>query len=150
MDRPSSVVPCPLLNGFFEFLRCPESDLLARLDLNRLAGGRIAAHARGTAPHLQNAQPADADALALFQVLDDLTHQAAQDGFRLFLRQLVVFRETRRKMLQRHGSDWFACHETLLDQAFGALKMTLTTQQLDDSAAPDHACFADSTDVFGA
>jgi hypothetical protein len=29
-----------------------------------------------------------------------------------------------------------------------ARKAPLTALQLDDSVAPDHACFADSTDVF--
>src|SRR5215471_8836143 len=49
---------------FLQFFGCAECDLLARLDLNLLAGRRIAANARGALAHLKNTEPADADALA--------------------------------------------------------------------------------------
>ena len=41
---------------FLEFLGGAEGNLFARLDLNRLTRRRIAAHASGTVPHLQNSE----------------------------------------------------------------------------------------------
>src|ERR1700722_482201 len=103
------------LDGFFQFLRGAEGDFLVCLDLNGLAGSRIAAHARGAFAHLQNAEAADADALALFQVLDDLSDHTAENGFCLLFRKFIVFRKARREMLQcngcgRFGCHWFGCH----------------------------------------
>ena len=46
---------------FLEFLCGPEGDFLAGLDLDGLAGGGVAAHARGALPHLQDAEARDAD-----------------------------------------------------------------------------------------
>src|SRR5580658_4676956 len=105
------------LDRFFEFLGGAERDLLAGLDLDGLAGGRIAAHARGAFAHLQDAQPADADALALLEVLDDIADQPAENGLSLFLRQFVILPQARREMLQCHGSRCcFGCHLALLDE----------------------------------
>src|SRR5262245_65000381 len=59
------------LDRFLEILRDAEGDLLRRLDLDRLAGGRVAAHARRTMPHLQDAQARDADLVALLEVPHD-------------------------------------------------------------------------------
>src|SRR5262245_3968467 len=55
----------PPSNRFLELLGGAEGNLLAGLDLDGLAGGRVAAHARRTLAHLQDAQAADADAGAL-------------------------------------------------------------------------------------
>ena len=68
---------------FFQFLGSAERDLLAGFDLNGLAGSRVAAHARSALAHLQDAEAADADTLALFQMLDDLADETAEDGLRL-------------------------------------------------------------------
>src|SRR5579864_7350129 len=87
------------LDRLFQFLGGAEGDLLARLDLDRLAGGRVTAHARGALADLKDAEPADADALALLQMLDDIADEIAEHGFRLLLRHLVGFRERGRKML---------------------------------------------------
>src|ERR1039458_4450667 len=57
--------PVLSLDRLFQFLRGAEGDLFARLDLDRFAGGRVAAHARGALAHLKDAEAADADALAL-------------------------------------------------------------------------------------
>ena len=82
--------------------------------MNGLAGGGVAAHARGALAHLQDAKPADADAFALFQVLDDLPDETAEDGLGLLFLQLIVLRDARGEMFQCNGCGRFACHETLL------------------------------------
>src|ERR1700683_4464199 len=87
------------LDGFLQFFGSAEGNLLARLDLNGGARGGITAHARGALADLQNAETADADALALFQVLDDVADQSTEDGFGLLLRNFVVFGERCRKVL---------------------------------------------------
>src|SRR5580693_3685497 len=100
-----------LSNRFLELLGGAEGDLLAGLDLDGFAGGRIAAHARGALADLQDAEPADADALALLEVLDDIADQAAKDGFSLLFRQFVILRKARRQVLQCHGSRCcLGCH----------------------------------------
>src|ERR1039457_5568334 len=48
------------LDGFFQFLAGTEGDFLAGLNLNRLSGPRIAAHARFTSLHLKNSEAEDA------------------------------------------------------------------------------------------
>src|ERR1043166_1418191 len=77
-------------DGLFEFLRGAEGDLLARLDLDRLAGRGISAHASGALAHLQDAETADADAVALLQVLHDEIDHVAEDRLGLLLRELVA------------------------------------------------------------
>src|SRR5581483_4759346 len=67
------------LDRFFEFLRGAERDFLAGLDLDLLAGGGITAHARGALAYHKNAEPADADALALLEVLHDIADQSAEN-----------------------------------------------------------------------
>ena len=59
------------LDGFLEFLGGAEGNLLAGLDLDRLAGGGVAAHAGGALADLEDAEADDTDALALLQVLGD-------------------------------------------------------------------------------
>ena len=54
----------------------------------------IAAHARGALAHLQDAQAADADAVAFLEVLDDQADQIAEDRFGLLLRKLMIFRKS--------------------------------------------------------
>src|SRR5664279_1878053 len=112
-DRPGAFAPSlsflspegPVLSldRLFQFLRGAEGDLFARLDLDRFAGGRVAAHARGALAHLKDAEAADADALALLQMLDDVADEIAEYGFRLLLRHLMGFRERGREMLQGDG-----------------------------------------------
>src|SRR5262249_33910310 len=81
----------------------PEGDLLARLDLDRLTGRRIAAHARRTLPHLQDAEPTDPDAVALLEVFDDHLHEIIEDRLGLLLRHFMFTGETGGAMLQRDG-----------------------------------------------
>src|SRR5581483_1468095 len=80
-----------------------EGDLLRRLDLDRLAGGGVAAHARGALADLEDAEPNDADALALLQVLGDQRDGVVQDGLGLLLGDLLIFGDRRREMLQGDG-----------------------------------------------
>src|SRR3977135_3303932 len=72
-------------DGFLQLLRGAERDLLARLDLDRLAGRRVAAHARGALAHLQDAEPADADARTALEVLGDCRDHLFEHGHDLLL-----------------------------------------------------------------
>src|SRR5438132_424107 len=54
-----------LHHHLLEVLRGPESNLLTGLDLDGLASGGIATHARRALPHLQDAETGDADTGAL-------------------------------------------------------------------------------------
>src|SRR5262249_51742398 len=86
---------------------------LAGLDLNGLAGGRIAAHAGGPLAHLENTEPADADAVTLLEVLGHQPDQIAEDRLGLFFRHFMRFREIRGEMLQRHRrlcARFLRCH----------------------------------------
>ena len=68
---------------FFQFLRRAECDLLAGLDLDGLAGCRVAAHAGRALAYLEDTKAADADSFALLQVLHDLADETGEDGLRL-------------------------------------------------------------------
>src|ERR1051325_6936353 len=87
-------------DGFVEFLRGAERHLLARLDLDRLAGRGVAAHARSALANLQDAEPADADAVALLEILHNELDHVAEDRFGLLLRELVSLGNVGREMLQ--------------------------------------------------
>src|SRR6266849_1085226 len=88
------------LHRFLELLGGAEGDFLARLDLDRLAGRRVAAHAGGALAHLQNAEAADADAVALLEVLGHQADKVAEDRLGLLFRHLMGFREIGGEMLQ--------------------------------------------------
>src|SRR3981189_875625 len=90
-------------DGFLEFLGRPEGNLLAGLDVDRFAGGGVAAHAGGALAHLQDAETDDANALALLQMLGDSANQVVQDGFGLLLGQLLLVGDGRSQMLERDG-----------------------------------------------
>src|SRR5260370_16689661 len=63
------------LDCFLEILGDAEGDLLRRLDLDRLAGRRVAAHARRTIADLKDAEARDADLVAFLEVLHDQTDE---------------------------------------------------------------------------
>src|SRR6266852_8787991 len=92
-----------LSDGFLQLLGCAEGNLLAGLDVDRFAGGGVAAHAGGALAHLQDAEADDADALALLQVLGDPADQIVQNGLGALLRQFVLFGQSCREMLERDG-----------------------------------------------
>src|SRR6185369_4893869 len=95
-------------DGFLEFLGGAESNFLARLDLDRFAGGRVAARAGGALADLEDAEADDADALALLQVLGDLADHIGQDRLSGLLRHFMVVRESRCQMLECNGG-WGCC-----------------------------------------
>src|SRR6202795_3426588 len=105
-----------LLDGFLEFLGRTEGNLLAGLDVDRFAGGGVAAHARGALADLEDAEADDADALALLQMLGDHGDDVVQDRLGLLLRQFLILGDRRRQVLQRNGG-WGRCflrHSALL------------------------------------
>jgi hypothetical protein len=69
----------------------PEGNLLAGLDLDGFARGRIAAHTRRALSELEDAEPVDANARRFFQVLAETADHVRQHGVDLTLRQLVGF-----------------------------------------------------------
>src|ERR1043166_5174047 len=76
-------------DGFFEILGGAEGDFLARLDLDRLAGRRIASHAGRALAHLQDAEAGHADALALLEVFDEEPDQVVEDRLGPLFRDLA-------------------------------------------------------------
>src|ERR1700680_1383603 len=93
-----------LSDGFLEFLGRAEGDLLAGLDVDRFAGGGVAAHAGGALAYLQDAEADDADALALLQMLGDPGDQIVHNLLSLLLGQFLVFGDCRCEMLERDGA----------------------------------------------
>src|SRR5258708_20227285 len=92
-----------LSDGFLQLLGCAEGNLLAGLDVDRLAGSGVAAHAGGALAHLQDAETDDADALALLQVLGDPADQIVQDSFTPLLVQFLLVGNRCCEMLERDG-----------------------------------------------
>src|SRR4026207_35287 len=90
---------------FLQLLGGAEGDLLRRLDLDRLAGRRVAAHARRALADLQHAETADADLVALLQVLGDHRHQVLEHRGGLLLRDVVRFRERSPELAERDSID---------------------------------------------
>ena len=95
---------------FLQLLGGTEGDLLARLDLDRLTGGRVAAHARRAVAHLQDTEADKTDAVALLQVLHGPLHQVAENRLSLLLGQIVTLRELSGEMLQGDRRRRFGCH----------------------------------------
>src|SRR5437660_12839581 len=71
---------------FLELLGRAERDFLAGLDLDRLAGRRIASHPGGAVPHLQDAEPDQAQAVALSHALDAASRQGVEYRLRALFR----------------------------------------------------------------
>src|SRR6266404_4335897 len=92
-----------LSDGFLQLLGRAEGNLLAGLDVDRFAGGGVAAHAGGALAHLEDAEADDADALALLEMLGDTGDQIVENGFCGFFRQFVLFRQGCCEMLERDG-----------------------------------------------
>src|SRR3546814_9789308 len=90
-------------DGFLQHLAGAEGNLLGGLDLDRLAGLRVAAHAGGALADLQDAEVADADALALLQRLGDRREELVEQGNRRLLLHLVLFSQRRGDLLRGHG-----------------------------------------------
>ena len=93
------------LDGFLEFLGGAEGNLLARLDLDRLAGRGIAAHAGGALTDHENAKPVEANTVALLQVLGEKTDQITQEGLGLLLRHFMIAGQGGGELLGADGGD---------------------------------------------
>src|SRR6202521_2357849 len=111
--------PCPPektgLDRFLEFLGGAEGDLLARLDLDRLAGGRIAPHASGALADLKDAETADAEAVAFLQVLRHQADEVAENRFGLLFCHFMGPGKGGGDMLQGNGRLCGCfCHRKLL------------------------------------
>ena len=90
-----------LPDGFLQFLGGAESHLLARLDLDGLARGGVAADAVGALADLEDARRCGY--ARPFQVLGDRGHQVGQDGFGLLLGQLLLLGDGRGEVLEGDG-----------------------------------------------
>ena len=66
------------LDAFLDFLGGAESQLLRSLDLDLLAGCRIAAKTGRTLPDLENSKSGDADLVALLEVLYEEVNKVSQ------------------------------------------------------------------------
>src|SRR5262249_1146589 len=84
---------------FLEVLRRAERNLLAGLDLDGLAGCRIAAHARCALPDLKDAETRDANPLALLEMLGDEANQALQQFFAAAFGELMLLGQGGGEML---------------------------------------------------
>ena len=82
-----------------ECLGGAEGYLFAGLDLDRLTGHRIAAHAGSAITHHQNSEPGDLHALALLQVLGDQADQVFQHFPTLLLCEVMLLRQRIGEML---------------------------------------------------
>src|SRR5689334_20921197 len=91
--RPVKPERSALSDRFLELLGGAEGNLLAGLDVDRLAGSGIAAHAGGALANLEDAEADDADPVALLQVLGHLGHEVAEHRLGLLLGHLVIFRD---------------------------------------------------------
>src|SRR3974390_881831 len=99
-----------------EFLGGAEGNLLTGLDVDRLAGHRIATHAGSTIPHLQNSQPGDLHPFALLQVLRDEVDEVRQHLLTLLLGELMLLRQRIGQLLgaDRRTLRCHVSHERLL------------------------------------
>src|SRR3954453_20795551 len=87
----------------FEFLRGPERYLPARLDLDRLSGRGITAHACGSILHLKDAESTNPHAVARLEMIDQLGEHLSEHGVGLLLRQPVAFDDAGGELLQRNS-----------------------------------------------
>src|SRR5687767_6071611 len=134
---------------FLQFLRGAEGNLLRRLDLDLLAGRGIAADACGALADLQDAEAADADAVALLQMLGDLAHEIAQDRLALLLGQLMLLGQLSREMLQGNGRSCrrLSSHGWPSFSSGGGTK-NYRLWRLDDSGLAENALFTGLQSIF--
>ena len=91
------------LDRFLEILGDAEGDLLRRLDLDRLAGRRVAAHARRTIADLKDAEARDADLVALLEVLHDQTDEVFEGAGGVLLGHAGLLGQLGRDLGKRNG-----------------------------------------------
>jgi len=85
-----------------EFLGGAEGYLFAGLDLDRLTGHRIAAHAGSAITHHQNSEPGDFHPLTLLQVFGDHADELFHHFQALLLAELMLLRQ---RICQMFGGD---------------------------------------------
>src|SRR3982751_838186 len=86
-----------------QLLRRPEGDLLAGLDLDLLAGCRVAPQPGFARANLEDAEAVDPDLGPLGQVLGEGLDELAQYGLDLPLRHVVALGQPGRQLLQADG-----------------------------------------------
>src|SRR3977135_3012362 len=91
------------LDCFLEILGDAEGDLLRRLDLDRLAGRRVAAHACRTVAHLKDAEARDADLVALLEMLHDQTDEVFEGAGGVLLGHARLLGQLGRYLGKRYG-----------------------------------------------
>src|SRR6185312_14032646 len=122
---PGSAVTRPIpspeaLDGFLEVLGDAEGDLLRRLDLDGLAGRRVAAHACRTIAHLKDTEARDADLVALLEVLHDQTDEVVEAAGRVLLRHAGLLGQLGRDLRERDSrSGGFGSHCGGVPYVFG-------------------------------
>src|SRR5260370_18368584 len=98
------------LGCFLEILGDAEGDLLRRLDLDRLAGRRVAAHARRTIADLKDAEARDADLVAFLEVLHDQTDEVFEGAGGVLLGHAGLLGQFGRDLGKRNGRNGrFGC-----------------------------------------
>src|SRR5260370_155882 len=80
-----------------------EGDLLRRVDLDRLAGRRVAAHARRTIADLKDAEARDADLVAFLEVLHDQTDEVFEGAGGVLLGHAGLLGQFGRDLGKRNG-----------------------------------------------
>src|SRR3954447_3708950 len=90
----------PMSDRFLQLLGRSEGDLLAGLDLDLLASGRIASEPGGTRADLEDPETADPNLGPLRQVSGDGLHNLPQRGRALRLRQVMALRQPGCQLLQ--------------------------------------------------
>jgi len=101
------------LDRELQLLGCAKCDLLACLDLDRFAGGRIPAHSSWPLPDLKDTKTSNPNAFALLEVLGNEADQAVQQVHPLPFRQLMVLCQSSREMLEGDrtiGRFCLSCH----------------------------------------
>ena len=100
---PPDPSPSKTVDGFLEILGDAEGDLLRRLDLDRLAGRRVAAHACRTIAHLKDAEARDADLVALLEVLHDQTDEVVEGAGGVLLGHAGLLGQFGRDLRERNS-----------------------------------------------
>src|SRR5207245_1985299 len=96
-----------LLDRVLDFLCGAEAELLRRLDLDLLAGRRVAAEAGGALLDLEDAEAGHPDLVALLEVLHREIDEGIQELAHRLLRHFMLLGEFARDLRQRDRQDFF-------------------------------------------
>src|SRR3954463_5760987 len=95
----------PMSDRFLQLLGRPEGDLLAGLDLDLLARGRVAPEPGGTRADLEDPKAIDTDLGPFRQVFGEGLQELAQHALDLPLRHVMALCQPGRQLLQADRSD---------------------------------------------